>query len=315
MSKPDILQMGPPPSKKLPGELEKAFTVHRYWEADDKPGLLASLAGRLRYIATTGHQGPDAEVIAALPNLELIASFGVGYDGVDVKAAKAHGVSVTNTPDVLNDCVAELTVALMLALSRDLVNTDRYTREGRWEKEGSYPLRDELTGRTVGILGLGRIGKEIARRLQVFRMQVVYHGRNRQPDEPFPYYASLRDMAEASDWIVVIAPGSAETRHLVDAGILDALGPEGRIVNVARGLLIDEKALVRALKENRIKGAALDVFEDEPRPDPELLALPNVVLSPHAGSATTRTRDLMADLVMANLRAHLAGDPLKTPVV
>jgi len=307
--------MGPAASPRVPEELEKDFTVHRYWEAEDKPALLASLADRLRFIATVGHQGPDAATIAALPRLELIASFGVGYDGIDVAAARRHGVRVTNTPDVLNDCVAELTVALMLASVRDLVQSDRYVREGRWAREGNYPLQDELTGKTVGILGLGRIGKEIARRLQAFRMQVVYHGRNRQPDEPFPYYADLTEMAQAADWLVVVAPGSAETHHLVDAGVLEALGPGGRLVNVARGMLVDEEALVSALRKGTIRGAALDVFEDEPHPHPDLLDMPNVVLSPHSGSATTRTRNLMADLVIANLRAHLKGDPLKTPVV
>jgi lactate dehydrogenase-like 2-hydroxyacid dehydrogenase len=315
VTKPDILQMGPPESQRLPELLAEEFTVHRYWEAADKAALLDGLADRLRYIATVGHQGPDAAVIEALPKLELIASFGVGYNGIDIDAARKRGVRVTNTPDVLNDCVAELTVGLMLALVRDLVQADRYTREGRWASEGPYPLRDELTGKTVGILGLGRIGKEIARRLQVFRMQVVYHGRRQQPDEPYPYYADLAEMARAVDWLVVIAPGTPETRHIVNATTFEALGPEGRLVNVGRGMLVDEAALVDALKAERIKGAALDVFEDEPNPDPRLLDLRNVVLVPHVGSATTRTRTAMAELVMVNLRAHLRGESLKSPVV
>jgi lactate dehydrogenase-like 2-hydroxyacid dehydrogenase len=315
LTKPDILQMGPPESQRIPELLAEEFTVHRYWEAADKAALLDGLADRLRYIAPSGHHGPDAAVIEALPKLELIASFGVGYDGIDIDAAQKRSVRVTNTPDVLNDCVAELTLGLMLALVRDLVQADRYTREGRWASEGPYPLQDELTGKTVGILGLGRIGKEIARRLQVLRMQVVYHGRRRQPDEPYPYYADLNEMARAVDWLVVIAPGTPETRHIVDAATFEALGPEGRLVNVGRGTLVDEAALVDALKAGQIKGAALDVYGDEPNPDPRLFDFRNVVLVPHVGSATTRTRTAMAELVMANLRAHLRGDPLKSPVV
>lgn len=314
MTKPDILQLGPQ-SERVNTQIAQDFTVHRYWEASDKPALLSELASRLQHIVTTHHYGPDAEIIRALPELELVASFGAGLDGIDLDAARAAGVSVTNTPNVLNDCVAEITLGLMLALARGIVQADVYTRAGHWALEGPYPLQDELTGKTVGILGLGRIGKEIARRCQVFRMQVIYHGRHQQPDEPYPYYSSLVEMARMCDWLVVVAPGSAETRHLVDAHVLEALGPKGRLVNVGRGATVDEQALVKALKTGRISGAALDVFESEPHPHEELLDMQNVVLSPHAGSATLRTRNAMADLVVANLRAHIAGHPLLSPVV
>ncbi|PRX09359.1 UNVERIFIED_ORG: lactate dehydrogenase-like 2-hydroxyacid dehydrogenase [Martelella mediterranea] len=314
MAKPDILLMGPPASTNMIPLLEDDFTVHRYWEAEDKPELLRTLAPNLRYVATTGHQGPDANVIQALPNLELIASFGVGYDGIDVDAARAAGIRVTNTPDVLNDCMAEITLGLMLSLVRDLPQADRYVREGRWA-HANYPMQDELSGRTAGILGLGRIGKEIARRLQAFRMQVIYHGRNRQPYEPYPFYSSLKEMAEACDWLIVIAPGSDSTRHLVNAEVLRSLGRDGWLVNVGRGSLVDEDALVAALQNKQIRGAALDVFENEPNPHPGLLSLENVVLSPHAGSATNRTRDRMAETVAKNLKAHLRGDPLPNAVV
>ncbi|WP_172331945.1 2-hydroxyacid dehydrogenase [Mangrovicoccus sp. HB161399] len=312
--KPDILLMGPPAHPDIPAELERDFTLHRYWEAPDRAALLAKLAPSLRYVSTTGHQGPDAEVIRALPKLELISSFGVGYDGVDTAAAKAEGVRVTNTPDVLNDCVAELTLGLMLALAREIPASDRFVREAKWAA-GNYPFTGELTGARAGILGLGRIGKEIARRLEVFRMEIAYHGRRQQEGVPYRYYGDLREMAREVDWLIVIAPATAESRHLVDAVVLDALGPTGHLINVARGALVDEAALVAALSEGRIAGAGLDVFEDEPHPHPGLLGLANTVLTPHSGSATWRTRRLMAEVMLSNLRAHLAGEPLKTPVV
>ncbi|WP_394156130.1 2-hydroxyacid dehydrogenase [Loktanella salsilacus] len=311
--KPDILLMGPPAHPDIPAELERDFTLHRYWEAADKPALLRQLAD-LRYISTTGHDGPDEDTIRALPKLELISSFGVGYDGIDVAAAKAQGVRVSNTPDVLNDCVAELTLALMLSLAREIIGSDRYVREGRWP-DAPYPFTGELTGKRAGILGLGRIGKEIAQRLEVFRMDIAYHGRRRQEGVDYAYFADLREMAEAVDWLIVIAPATAKSRHKVDAEVLQALGPQGHLINVARGMLVDEAALVEALKDGVIAGAGLDVFEDEPHPHPGLLDLPNVVLTPHTGSATWRTRRIMADLMLGNLRAHLAGEDLKTPVV
>nr|WP_272211920.1 2-hydroxyacid dehydrogenase [Marinicella sp. W31]MDC2877810.1 2-hydroxyacid dehydrogenase [Marinicella sp. W31] len=286
MAKPNILQMGPPASNNMTALLEEDFAVHRYWEAEDKPELLRKLAPDLRYIATTGHQGPDANVIQALPRLELIASFGVGYDGIDVGAARTAGIHVTNTPDVLNDCVAEMTLGLMLSLARDLPNADRYVREGHWA-DAQYPMQDELTGRTAGILGLGRIGKEVARRLQAFNMRVVYNGRNQQSYEPYPFYSSLKEMAKACDWLIVIAPGSNDTRHLVNADILEALGKDGWLVNVGRGTVVDEAALATALQSKQIRGAALDVFENEPHPHPGLLALENIVFSPHAGVPQT----------------------------
>ncbi|WP_108258040.1 NAD(P)-dependent oxidoreductase [Mangrovicoccus ximenensis] len=234
MTKPDILLMGPPAHPDIPAELERDFRLHRYWEAADPRALVASLSDGLRYISTTGHDGPDAGLIRALPKLELISSFGVGYDGIDVAAAAAQGVQVTNTPDVLNDCVAELTLALMLALAREVIASDRFVREGRWA-EGRYPFTGELTGKRAGILGLGRIGKEIARRLEVFKMEIAYHGRREQEGVPYRYYGDLREMAREADWLIVIAPATAESRHLVDAAVLDALGPEGHLINVARG--------------------------------------------------------------------------------
>jgi lactate dehydrogenase-like 2-hydroxyacid dehydrogenase len=310
--KPNILQMSPM-MPHVEAALAGAYEVHRYWQAGDRAALLAEIGARVRAVATDGHSGCSRDTIEALPKLELISSFGVGYDAVDVTACREHDVRLTNTPDVLNDAVAEMTMALMLALCRRIPQADVHVREGWW-LEGGYPLTAELTGARVGILGLGRIGKEIARRCQAFRMRVAYHGRSEQPYEPYEYYADLVAMAGDVDWLVVIAPGTAETKGIVSRRVLEALGPEGCLMSVARGSLIDEPAMVEMLQSGALGGAALDVFEDEPRVPEELLGLDNVVLSPHQGSATSKTRAAMGDLVVANLAVHFAGRPLLTPV-
>lgn len=302
-------------SKMLPsvGEaLEEAFTLHRLHEAPDRETLLDEVGPKIRGAAVASAP-VNAELLDRLPNLEIVGNFGVGYDNIDIAACKARGVRVTNTPDVLNDAVAETTMALMLALCRRMPQADAYVRSGHW-LGGPFPLTGELTGKTVGILGLGRIGKEIARRCQAFKMQVVYHGRHEQRFEPYPYYASLVDMARAVDWLVVVVPGGAATAKLISREVLDALGPEGMLVNVGRGTTVDEAALIEALREGRLGGAALDVFEDEPRVPEGFFGMENVVLAPHVGSATHKTRWMMGDLVVRNLRAHFAGDPLITPV-
>jgi lactate dehydrogenase-like 2-hydroxyacid dehydrogenase len=311
--KPEVLQVGPM-MPHVEAALQAAYTIHRYWEAADKAALLARAGGQVRGVATNGHAGCSRAIIEALPKLEVIASYGVGYDAVDVPACKERGVRLTNTPDVLNDAVAEVTLGLMIALCRRIPQADAYVRAGKW-LAGGYPLTGELTGARVGILGLGRIGKEIARRCQAFKMRVAYHGRHEQPYEPYEYYASIEAMARDVDWLVVIAPGSPETRGIVSRAVMEALGPEGCLVNVARGSLVDEPAMVELLQSGALGGAALDVFEDEPRVPRALFALDNVVLAPHQGSATRKTRTAMGDLVVQNLAAHFAGRPLLTPVV
>ena len=310
--KPEILQIAPMlPS--VEAALTDAYIVHRYWEAADTDALLAEAGPRIRAVATDGHYGVAPRIMAALPKLEMVASYGVGYDNIDTAALKARGVRASNTPDVLNDAVAELAVALMLGLCRRVPQADAYVREGKWP-DGTFPLTGELTGAHAGILGLGRIGKEIARRLQVMKMRVSYHGRSEQSHEPYLYYSDLEAMAREVDWLVVIAPGSASTRGIVSRRVLEALGPEGALVNVARGSLVDEPAMVELLASGRLGGAALDVFADEPHVPKALLGLPNVVLSPHQGSATRKTRAGMGELVVRNLAAHFARDPLLTPV-
>jgi lactate dehydrogenase-like 2-hydroxyacid dehydrogenase len=291
--------------------LAELYTVHKLHEQPDPKAWLAANGSRIRAHAGSGVQ---AELMDALPNLEIIASFGVGYDTIDTVAARARNIRVTNTPNVLNDAVAELTIGLMIALARRIPQADQYVRQGRWPS-GNMPLLSELTGKTVGILGLGRIGREIASRAQAMKMRVVYHGRRRLPTEPHVFYDNLVDMARDSDWLVVIAPGGKGTERIVSRAVLEALGPQGMLVNVARGSLVDEPALLDLLQNGGLGGAALDVFENEPQVPPAFFALDNVVLSPHQGSATHQTRAAMGALLVANLAAHFAGDPLISPVV
>ncbi len=291
--------------------LAERYTVHKLHLQADPAAYLAEIAPRIRAHAGSGVKG---DLIAKLPNLEIIASFGVGVDNIDLAAAKAANISVTNTPDVLNDAVAELTIGLMISLARRIPQGDRFVRDGKW-LNGGFGLFSELTGKTVGILGLGRIGKEIATRAQAMKMRVVYTGRKRQPSEPHIFYDNLTDMARDCDWLVIIAPGGKSTDGIVSREVLEALGPNGMLVNVARGTLIDEAAMLDLLQSGGLGGAALDVFENEPQVPAGFLALDNVLLSPPHGSATTQTRDAMGALLVANLDAHFAGEPLISAVV
>jgi lactate dehydrogenase-like 2-hydroxyacid dehydrogenase len=291
--------------------LEQKFTAHKLFLAPDREAMLREVGPRIRGIAGGG---VDGALMDKLQKLEIIANFGVGYDSIDTKAAKQRNIRVTNTPNVLNDAVAELTLGLMIGLARRIPQGDQFVREGKWPKT-SFPLLTELNGKTVGILGLGRIGKEIATRCQAMKMRVVYHGRSRQHDEPYIFYDKLIDMARDCDWLVIIAPGGKGTEKIVSREVLQALGPEGFIVNVARGTLIDEAAMLELLKSKQLGGAALDVFEKEPQVPEAFFELDNVVLSPHQGSATHQTRNKMGDLVVANIVAHFAGEPLLSAVV
>jgi len=306
----EILQTGPLLAS-CEAALAAGYTVHKLHEIADKPAWLAANGARIRAHAGAG---VGADLMDRLPNLEIIASFGVGYDSIDIAAARARNIRVTNTPDVLNDAVAELTIGLMVALARRIPQADRFVRAGQWPA-GGFGLFSELTGKTLGILGLGRIGREIAVRAQVMKMRVVYHGRREQPNQPYAYYADLEAMARDSDWLVVIAPGGKGTERIVSRRVLEALGPRGRIVNMARGTLIDEAAMVELLQNGGLGGAALDVFEREPLVPEALFGLDNVVLSPHQGSATNQTRDAMGALLVANLDRHFAGEPLISAVV
>ena len=309
----EIPMIAPMPAAVME-RLDAEYTVHRLWAADDRAAFFAEVGPRVSAVVTIGPHGCPADVLAAAPALELIASYGVGYDAIDTEAAAARGIRVTNTPKVLNDAVAELALGLMIALCRRIPQADRFVRDGRWG-EGRFGMTSELTGRTLGILGLGRIGREIARRAQAMKMQVVYCGRTRQPDQPYPWFADPAELARASGWLMIAAPGSAETKGVVGHAVLEALGPDGHLVNIARGSICDEAALIEMLETDGIAGAALDVFAAEPDVPERLRALPNVVLSPHQASATWKTRAAMGELVLANIDAHFAGRPLPSPVV
>ena len=296
--------------------LQGAFTVHdRLHEGlmDSATNAFAAVAPRIRAICGSGESKVPAALIAQLPALEIISIMGVGYDGVDVAAAKTRGVVVTHTPDVLNDDVADLALALMLNVARRIPQAERHVREGRWPS-GPMPLATKMSGARLGLVGIGRIGQAIAQRALAFGMSVAYTARSARPALPYAFHASPRELAAACDFLVVITPGGAATRKLIDASVLEALGPKGYLVNVARGSVVDEAALIAALQKGTIAGAALDVFENEPNVPESLRVLDNVVLVPHIGSATRATRQAMADLAFANLLAHFAGKPLPSAV-
>jgi lactate dehydrogenase-like 2-hydroxyacid dehydrogenase len=296
-------------------ELGKRLSLHRLWLEPNPDLWLAEWGPRTRAIAMTGgHARIDEPYMRQFPNLEVISSFGVGYDNIDAKAAARLGVIVTNTPGVLDDEVADTTLGLMIMTVRQLPQSEQYLRAGQWSAKGAFPLSPSLRGRTVGILGLGRIGKAIATRIAAFGLSVAYHGRHAQADVPYRYYSSLIDMAKAVDILIVVAPGGPGTRHIINAEVLEALGPDGVLINVARGSLVDEKALIEALRNKTILAAGLDVFENEPSVPQELIALANTVLLPHVGSASVKTRRAMAECVVSNVFAWADGKPPLTPV-
>lgn len=294
--------------------IEELFTVHRLLDIVDRDTWLADAGPRVRGLARGGHARIDRALIEQLPRLEIIASFGVGYDGIDLTAAAERRIIVTNTPDVLTEEVADTALGLLLMTVRELSAAERHLRAGKWVTDGAYPLTSSLRNRTVGIVGLGRIGITIARRLEVMKVPVVYHTRTKRADAPYRHYADLRAMAADVDTLIVIVPGGPSTRHLIDAEVLNALGPTGILISVGRGSTVDEPALIEALRNRTIHAAGLDVFADEPNVPAELMALPNVVLLPHVGSASVHTRRAMGQLVVDNLKSWFEdGKPL-TPV-
>jgi len=286
--------------------LEARFDLHRLWEASDRDAFLAEIGPKIRGVATDGGAGASAELMAALPHLEIVAVNAVGLDAVDLAYAASRGIVVTNTPDVLTEDVADMALALLLAAAREIVAGDAHVRSGAWAARGNRPLTRRVNGKRAGILGLGRIGRAVARRLAAMNVQVAYH--NRRPIEsPYLYYPDAAALARDVDFLIVTAAGGEGSRRLVDRDVLDALGPDGVLVNVARGSVVDESALVDALREGRLGAAGLDVFEDEPNVPEVLRALPNVVLQPHHASGTVETRAAMGELVVRNLEAHFAG--------
>lgn len=316
MTKPVLLMTGPMMPLIETG-VAAAFTVHRLHEAADPAALLGRIAPQVQAICTGGHTGvkTDAAMQGRMPGLKIVANFGVGYDSIDVATAAGRGVIVTNTPDVLTEEVADTALGLLISTAREFYSAEKWLRDGRWGKEGDYRLTPgSLRERKVGIVGLGRIGKAIAKRCEAFGLPVSYYGRSRQADVGYRHYADLVALARNVDTLIVATPGGAATRNIINAQVLDALGPKGILVNVARGSVVDEPALIAALKQKRILGAGLDVFMNEPNPDPAFLGLDNAILLPHVGSASVHTRDAMGQLVVDNLNAFAAGKPPSTPV-
>jgi lactate dehydrogenase-like 2-hydroxyacid dehydrogenase len=291
----------------------RSFTLHRLWETQDQAALLREVGPRVRGLAAGGSVMIDGAMMDRLPNLEIIANMGVGYDRVDAAEAGRRGIIVTNTPDVLTEEVADTSLGLLIATVRQLPQVDRYLRAGKWLQR-DYPLTATLRGRKIGIVGLGRIGKAIARRIEAFGLEIAYHGRSQQPGVPYRYYSDLTAMARDVDVLMCVAPGGPETKHLVNADVLRALGPDGVVINVGRGSVVDELALIAALRDKVILTAGLDVFEDEPRVPQELIDMDHVVLLPHVGSASVYTRNAMGQLVVDNLVAWFSGKGPLTPV-
>jgi len=309
----EIILLGPMKPLIVKG-LEAIGTLHKNTEAKDLPSFYASHSDvRAIACAATSEYLGDA-FIRRFPKLQIISSFGVGYDHIDAKAAAAHGVIVTNTPEVLTEEVADTALGLLLCTAREFPQAERYLRAGKWLQK-AYPLtKGTLRNRTVGIVGMGAIGQAIARRLDAFAVPVVYHARQQRPQLRYRYYPKLIDMARDVDTLMVIVPGGAATANMISAEVLDALGPTGILINMARGSVVDEPALIKALTEKRIMAAGLDVFAKEPQVPQELIAMDNVVLFPHVGSASVHTRDRMDQLVVDNIVAWAAGKPPLTPV-
>ncbi|WP_420476894.1 2-hydroxyacid dehydrogenase [Noviherbaspirillum sp. ST9] len=297
----------------LESMLAEEFDVHGLWAEPEPQAFLARHGARFSGLVTSAPVGASAELMAALPNLEVISSFGVGFDKLDLEAAKERGVRVAYTPDVLNDCVADLAFGLLIDVARGISAADRFVRRGEWAK-GRYPVTSRVSGKRLGIVGLGRIGQTIAKRAAGFDMEVAYT--NRGPAQvPYRYEPSLAALAEWADFLVVAVAGGNGTKGLISRDILQALGPKGFLVNVSRGTVVDERALVEALVAGSIAGAGVDVFENEPHVPAELLGLDNVVVLPHVASGTEETRRAMGDLVLANLRAYFATRELVTPLI
>jgi hydroxypyruvate reductase len=310
-NKPEILTVAKlwPPYLQ---ELQETYVVHdRIYETD--PVLFAKVAPHIRAIAGGGESLVSRDLINQLPALEMISVFGVGYDRYDLAAVRERKISITNTPDVLTDDVADMGIALMLALSRSIPQADKYVRDGNW-MSGAMPLARKVSGARLGIVGLGRIGSAIARRAAGFEMSIAYTSRNKVASSPFAYYPTPAALAANVDFLMVITPGGAGTKGLINADVLSALGKSGYLINVARGSVVDESALILALQNGTIAGAGLDVFENEPNVPEALRAMSNVVLTPHIASGTWQTRRAMADLAFGNLKAHFSGAPLLTPV-
>lgn len=313
--KPQILVIGPYPEWDMV-ELEKSYDVKKLYEASDRDAFIEGEAKQVTAIATRGELGASAELIAKLPNLKIVSVYGVGYDAVNLDACRERGIRVTNTPDVLTNDVADLGVAMMLCQSRGMIGAEQWVKDGSWAAKGLYPLKRKVWGRKAGVLGLGRIGFEVAKRLRGFDMDIAYSDVSEKSyAEGMTFIADPVALAAHSDFLFVTLAASAATRHIVSKSVIEALGPDGMLINISRASNIDEAALLDALEGGTLGSAALDVFEGEPKLDPRFLKLENVLLQPHHASGTIETRKAMGKLVRDNLAAHFAGQPLPTPVI
>ncbi|EJT01830.1 2-hydroxyacid dehydrogenase [Rhizobium sp. CCGE 510] len=313
MAEVEILMTGAYPEWDMT-DLEAKYRVHRLWEATDRQQLIARVGKDIRAIATRGELGASAELMKQLPKLEIVSCYGVGTDAIDLSYARANGIRVTNTPDVLTEDVADIAIGLLLATARQITQADAFVRAGQWGNI-AMPLVTRVSGKKVGIVGMGRIGKAIAKRAAAFGCDIAYFTRNEHADVAYAYQSDLLALADWADFLVVIVPGGEATVKIINADVLKALGPNGILINVSRGTTVDEEALIAALQDRSIQAAGLDVFLNEPRIDARFLGLQNVVLQPHHGSGTVETRKAMGQLVRDNLAAHFAGRALPTPVV
>lgn len=311
MSRPELVVVSP----LLPAlmeALDREYTLHRLWLMDDANVFLKSQGASIQGLVTNFVFGADTALLEALPNLKIVASYGVGVDRIDLDTVKQRKLVLTNTPDI-SEPVADTAIALLLAVTRRICEADRFVRAGKWV-QGAFPFGVQLGGKTCGIVGLGRIGRAIALRAQAFGMNIAYHGPHAKPDVAYRYYNNLEQLAEAADFLILSMPGGEETKHIIDAKILSALGPQGFLINVARGSVLDEAALIHKLQAGELAGAGLDVFEQEPLIHSPLMEMDNVVLLPHIASATFETRHAMGDVVLANLKAYFSAQPVLTPV-
>ncbi len=308
-----LLALGSLPSEEM-AKLENHFEIIRLWK-EEKPEQVIHRHKNdiVAVLSTYNAMGVGKSLIEALPNLEIIAQYGVGTDNIDLETAASHQITVTNTPDILTDDTADIAMALVMALARRVVEGDVYVRVGRWN-EGPLPLGISLKGKVLGIVGLGRIGQALAQRAMAFGMEIIYCGPNEKKDRPYRYYGGLKEMAADCDFLALTCPGGESTRNLVDISVLEALGPKGFVINVSRGSVVKEDDLLAALSNRAIAGAGLDVYASEPHVPEGLLSMDNVVLLPHIGSATVETRSKMGQLVVNNLLAYFEGEPLLTPV-
>ena len=305
MSK-DIMLVSSVPTFMM-NDLQQEYVLHDHAHILDPEAFTKVTA----FVGVGSAAKVDRKLLAMFPNVKMISIFGVGYDGIDVAAAKERGIQVTHTPDVLTDDVADLAMGLILSIGRRIPQSDKFVRNGDWVSE-PFTMTRKVTGARLGVVGLGRIGQAIAKRAAAFDMTIAYTGRRAKTNAPFRYYPTASELAANSDYLVVAVPGGDDTKNMINAQVLKALGPKGIVINIARGSVVDQTALIQALKDKSIAGAGLDVFWDEPNIDPQFFKLHNVVLTPHNGSNTHETRRAMADLALANLKAFFEERPLLT---